>query len=164
MILVAFYQGPREIDLTARELLGRAGNLGLLLVTAIIVEFPKFEIGSLDIALIETPHIGGILKIFRYTDSGLQLFSEYAGVSNHRIGSTELGLGRVVSSSPRDLLLVPNQAHRALVLLEWSEDGVNELARIELPGRLESSLMQSGENRWRFRLVSGEFYKVSVQQ
>ncbi len=43
------------------------------------------------------------------TNSNLSLFAEYPGISTHRMGSTELGLGRVASVKPRDQLLVPDQ-------------------------------------------------------
>ena len=51
--------------------------------------------GRPDIALVATPHIGGLLRLYRFKDGTLSLFAEYSGVSTHRIGSTELGLGRL---------------------------------------------------------------------
>ena len=93
-----------------------------------------------DIALVATPHIGGQLRLYRVEADQLALFAHYSGVSTHRIGSTQLGLGRVVSASPRDRLLVPNQSRRALMLLEWTGSQWQEIARVELPGVLGSSL------------------------
>lgn len=120
--------------------------------------------GAVDVALVATPHIGGILRLYRVNGVHLSLFAEYAGVSTHHIGSTELGLGRVVAASPRDQLLLPNQTRRVLMLLEWTPHGWREHDRIELPGVLESSLVPAGFNRWRFRVNTERIYEISVVQ
>ena len=120
--------------------------------------------GKLDIALIATPHIGGKLRLFRYNDSTLSLFAEYPGISTHRMGSTELRLGRVVSARPRDQLLVPNQNHRVLMLLEWTPDRWKLIARTELPGQLESALTPTGDGMWRFQLEDGRHFEVKIDR
>ncbi|MBM3357448.1 MAG: VCBS repeat-containing protein [Betaproteobacteria bacterium] len=51
--------------------------------------------GTLDIAVVQTPHIGGIVKIYRLRGSGLTLLAERGQYSTHALGSTELALGRV---------------------------------------------------------------------
>ena len=48
--------------------------------------------GKLDIALVATPHIGGILRLYHFTEPKLSKFAEYRGVSTHSLGNTELGL------------------------------------------------------------------------
>jgi hypothetical protein len=118
--------------------------------------------GHADIALVATPHIGGILRLYRLTGATLSLFAEYSGVSTHRLGSTELGLGRVISATPRDRLLVPNQARRALMLLEWSDNGWQEHTRVTLPGELISSLIPVDVDRWRVRLDTGTHYEIQL--
>jgi hypothetical protein len=120
--------------------------------------------GQLDIALVATPHIGGKLRLYRYNDSTLSLFAEYPGVSTHRIGRTELGLGRVVPTRPRDQLLVPNQSHRVLMLLEWTPDRWKLIARTELPGQLESELTPTGDGRWHFQLENGRHFEVKIDR
>ena len=118
--------------------------------------------GKSDIALVATPHIGGKLRLYQFSNSSLSLFAEYLGVSTHRIGSTELGLGRVVPSKPRDRLLVPDQRHRVLMLLEWSPKGWRELTRAVLPGTLGSSLVSSGDKRWHFRLRDDRHFEIQL--
>lgn len=120
--------------------------------------------GHPDIALVATPHIGGILRLYGFKDGTLSLFAEYPGVSTHRIGSTELGLGRVIPAVPRDRVLVPNQTRRALVLLEWTPDGWYEMTRAELPGTLGSSLIPLTANRWRFRLENGKYNEIQLDE
>ena len=120
--------------------------------------------GKLDIALVATPHIGGKLRLYRFKDSNLSLFAEYPGISTHRMGSTELGLGHVVSASPRDQLLVPDQTRRVLMLLEWSPNQWQVVARTVLPGRLGSSLTPTGDGGWRFQLEDGRHFEVQIDR
>ena len=118
--------------------------------------------GHTDIALVATPHIGGLLRLDLIEGATLKLFAEYSGVSTHRIGSTELGLGHIVSASPRDQLLVPDQARRAIMLLEWTPDGWQEITRVELSGSLGSALMPLQADRWQFRLENGNCYEIQL--
>ena len=118
--------------------------------------------GSVDVALVATPHIGGILRLYRVDGAHLSLFAEYSGVSTHKIGSTELGLGQVISANPRDQLLLPNQTRRRLMLLEWTPQGWREHSHVELPGVLESSLIPVGLRQWRFQLNTGIYYEILV--
>jgi hypothetical protein len=120
--------------------------------------------GKLDIAIVATPHIGGTLRLYRFNQAKLSLFAEYPGISTHQLGSTELGLGRVVPASPRDQLLVPNQTRRALMLLEWSPDQWRVAARAALPGPLGSSLAPTQDGKWRFHLEDGRHFAVQISR
>lgn len=119
--------------------------------------------GQLDIALVATPHIGGTLRLYEYAVPELKLFAEYKGVSTHSIGSTELGLGQVVSAHPRDWLLVPDQTRSTLLLLEWSMSGWQIKSRVALTGKITSSLVPSGDNRWHLRLDDGKHIEIDLQ-
>jgi hypothetical protein len=119
--------------------------------------------GKLDLALVATPHIGGILRLYRFEPPALTLFAETGDVSTHRMGRTELGLGQVAPASPRARLLLPDPAQRALRLLEWEPAGMREIARGALPARLDSSLIPAGRDRWRFRLEDGRFMEVRIR-
>jgi FG-GAP-like repeat len=118
--------------------------------------------GRPDIALVATPHIGGKLRLYRLEGAVLRRFAEFSGVSTHRIGSIELGLGRIVPAVPRDRLLVPDQAHRVLMLLEWTRGGWQERSRVALPGRLASSLVPVADARWQFRLENGQLLEIGL--
>jgi len=118
--------------------------------------------GHLDMALVATPHIGGILRLYRFTLPTLSQFAKIGGVSTHRIGSTELGLGQVVSGSDRDRLLVPDQSRRSLILFEWSSSGLRELTRVALPAPVSSSLKPVSRYAWRLRLQDGRHIEVRL--
>lgn len=118
--------------------------------------------GRPDVAVLVTPHIDGVLRLYRWGEGILVPFAEHRGVTNHEVGSTELGLGVVAPARPRDRLLLPVQDRRALVLLEWSEGGVVEVARAPLAAPLAGSLIPVGKGRWRTRLADGRHVDVSV--
>lgn len=120
--------------------------------------------GRQDIALVATPHIGGILRLYQYTPPELTVFAERRGVSTHAIGSTELGLAQVVKARPRDWLLVPVQTLRVMLLLEWSPDGWRTVSRIDLPDVIASSLVPSGTDRWHLRLGNGKHVQITLQR
>lgn len=116
----------------------------------------------MDLALVSTPHIGGVLKLFSYTPPNLTSYAEMRGVSTHSIGSTALGMGRVVKGEPKDLILAPSQQHNELLLLEWIDGKIVEKARVTLPARMESDLVPTGRNQWTFRLQNGIYYTVKA--
>jgi hypothetical protein len=118
--------------------------------------------GRLDIALVATPHIGGRLRLYRYAVPTLTLFAEAGGVSTHSIGSTELDLGRIVHHEDRDRILLPDQSHTSLLLLEWRPSGIKQLARQTLPAAIVTSLRPAGANRWRFQISGGRHLEVQV--
>ena len=63
--------------------------------------------GRVEIAYVETPHIGGTLRVWELVDGKLHPEQAVAGFSNHAIGSRELDLSAV---------------------LDWNADGVPDLA------------------------------------
>ncbi len=119
--------------------------------------------GRPDIAVVLTPHIGGILRLFRFTEPLLEPFADHMGVSTHSFGSFDLAMGRVVDRRPRDRLLLPDQAHRRMRLLEWTDGAIEEVASVELPAPLASGLTPIGPNRWRLRLDDGRRFELQAR-
>lgn len=115
-----------------------------------------------DLAIVSTPHIGGVLKIYTYTPPRLSSYAQLHGVSTHFIGSTTLGMGRVISGEPKDLILAPDQDRNELLLLEWIDGEIVEKARVALPAAIISDLVPAGHNRWTFQLQNGSYYTVKV--
>ena len=115
--------------------------------------------GRLELAAVITPHIGGILRLYRFTPPTLSAFAETGDVSTHAIGSTALAMGHVLAAVPRALMLVPDQAHRRLRLLAW-DGGWSTLATEDLPGRQRGALVAIGEKRWRGHSDGGDFAVV----
>jgi hypothetical protein len=80
--------------------------------------------GQLDIASVTTPHIGGVLTLYRFRPPQLVPFARAADVSNHRFGSLEQQLAVVVEQpGRRPAVLVPDMQHTALHALRWDAPG-----------------------------------------
>ncbi|MES2631590.1 MAG: VCBS repeat-containing protein [Pseudomonadota bacterium] len=80
--------------------------------------------GRLELASVTTPHIGGILTLYRYDPPRLVPLAREADVSNHRLGAVEQRLSAVVSApGAAPWVLVPDQSRRNLRMLGWHGDG-----------------------------------------
>ena len=71
--------------------------------------------GYPEIGYVETPHIGGTGKLFEIVSDKLAYRAEFAGVSNHKIGSDEITGG--VNDG---IWHLPNQAMTSMIELTWS--------------------------------------------
>ena len=78
--------------------------------------------GNVEIAWIETPHIGGTLKIARLFNDSLWLLDEEEGVSNHQISSRNLCLSVVTTSNISKNLYVPNDPHDAIIGFRFQDE------------------------------------------
>lgn len=96
--------------------------------------------GQLDVASVLTPHIGGVLQLFRYQPPSLVLFARTLDVSNHRMGALEQSLAVIVQApGQRPTIVLPDMTRRALHALRWdAPDQWTELADVmPLPGLIE---------------------------
>ena len=103
--------------------------------------------GALDVALVETPHIGGELQLW----SGASLLAgaprELAalrGFSNHAIGSRALDLAETVATADGPVLVVPGADRRALRAMRYANGGWSEVARLDLPGAVATDIASVG--------------------
>ena len=48
------------------------------------------------------------------------------------------------------------------MLLEWTTKDWQEITRVELPGKLGSSLRPLNSNRWYFKLENGKYYEIQL--
>lgn len=92
--------------------------------------------GWLDIALVESPEIGGSVVLYRYQQGRFNEIGRYFGVSTHETGSRELRTTRIVRGQTRDHLLVPDQSWKKLLLLSWRPTGVHRMKEWPLPAKL----------------------------
>lgn len=89
--------------------------------------------GTIEIAIIRTPHIGGILKLYSWAGEKLVEESQNPGFSNHVIGSPHLGKHAVLDwdgDGVKDIL-VPSQGRDTLVALSLKGGALRELARLD---------------------------------
>jgi FG-GAP-like repeat len=76
--------------------------------------------GKLDIASVTTPHVGGILTLYRYAPPKLEPFAKAMDTSNHRMGDPEQNLAVIVQLPDlRPTVIVPDMSLTALHALRW---------------------------------------------
>ncbi len=78
--------------------------------------------GRQEIVSVTTPHIGGVLTLYRYDPPRLVPLAQEGDISNHRMGAVEQQLAAIVTApGAPPLVVVPDQSRRALRLLRWSQ-------------------------------------------
>ncbi len=114
--------------------------------------------GRKDVAYVRTPHIGGMLRLFRYAD-GLRFISEIDGFSNHAIGAREQRLSAVADiDGDGDMEIVVPSDNRTTVRIVDFKDGLMEIAAVDLPGRVDGPVLAEGSGskaRFVIRLAGG---------
>lgn len=121
--------------------------------------------GSSQIAYVETPHIGGTLRVFEFTGGTLREVLSARGFSNHAIGSRNLGLSATADMNGDGIadLLVPTNSRRELKALSLNSGKVREIASIKLPTELTTDIHVERSARgtaFLFGLDNGRFYRL----
>jgi FG-GAP-like repeat len=131
--------------------LARSSFLGLPFRWLSPVGFADFDgDGKLDIASVTTPHIGGVLTLYRYAPPRIEAFAKAMDVSNHQMGDPNLQMHAILNlPGQRPTVIVPDMTRRALHALRWeSVSGKNEWKELAdarpLPGRIQY-LMPAGQ-------------------
>lgn len=88
--------------------------------------------GRIEVALVETPHIGGVLKLYRWQGGRLAPVVSLPGVSNHAIGSRALTLSAVLDANRDGVpdLLIPDRSRHRLLILAYAGGHLAEIAAI----------------------------------
>ena len=96
--------------------------------------------GRPDIAAVLTPHIGGVLTLYRFAPPVLEQAAQRPGFSNHRIGTAEQQLSAVVTTpGQRPALIVPGVGLRSLHVVRLGGGGEwkSQLAPVFLPAQVQ---------------------------
>lgn len=94
-----------------------------------------------QIAVVETPHIGGVLVVYEYAGGRLVERLRRPGYATHAIGSPVIGMAAVVAGDGADELVVPTQDRRTLVALTMAGGVARERARVGLPAPAATSIL-----------------------
>lgn len=75
--------------------------------------------GAVDIAYVQTPHIGGILKVWSIIDNDFQQIAQARGFSNHGIGSTRVSTAKVADFNNDGVMdmALPDQSRQNTVIV-----------------------------------------------
>jgi hypothetical protein len=106
---------------------------------------------------VHTPHIGGVLHVYRLDGQRLSRRRLMADVSTHAIGSRETDLAAWV----RDRLVLPSQDGRMLRLLDPAADWT-ELFTVDLPGRATMTAALAGGSGVAVLLADGQVVLVGA--
>ncbi|MXU65541.1 FG-GAP repeat domain-containing protein [Oceanomicrobium pacificus] len=90
--------------------------------------------GRTDIAYIETPHLGKVLKLWSWVDGRLQQFAQARGLTNHRIGDEFIWGGlRDCGQGPE--LITSDAAWKRIIATRVGPDGLvfTDLGRHRAP-------------------------------
>lgn len=100
--------------------------------------------GEPEIAYIETPHIGGILKVFRLKAGDFSQVYAAPGFSNHAIGSREQGLSAIFDANGDGAadILIPDARRRQVRLVSFHGGNFRELDKMAIPGKINSGFYQ----------------------
>lgn len=71
--------------------------------------------GLIELVWIETPHIGGILKVAKIKAGTLQVLAEKAQYSNHAIGEQNLCLSVLTEQLNKKVFYVPDQSRNKII-------------------------------------------------
>ena len=80
--------------------------------------------GVVEIAWVQTPHIGGILKIAKIQKGLLRVLDEDFYYSNHAIGQTNLCLSVLINEDSKKVFFLPNQSRDKIVGFSFDGKGL----------------------------------------
>ncbi len=98
--------------------------------------------GSIDIAIIVTPHIGGTLEIWSYAGGRLVKTASKYGFSNHFIGSRNQDLSAVgdVNNDGRPDIATPGAARRQLRIMTLDGNDLKQVGSVDMPARITENI------------------------
>jgi hypothetical protein len=148
--------------------LARSSFLGLPFRWLNPVGFADFDgDGKLDIASVTTPHIGGVLTLYRYAPPRIEPYAKVTDASNHQMGDPNLQMHAVLSlPGTRPTVIVPDMTRRALHALRWEANGGKaqwkELADAKpLPGRVVYLMPTTGSSACA-RLSDDSWWRIAL--
>ena len=118
-----------------------------------------------DIAAVITPHLAGVLQFYRFRNGRLARIAQARGFSNHFIGSNELRLSTVADVNNNGIpdLILPSLARNELLMVGTERNQFRELARVELPARVNRAIGardNNGKIEFLVGLDDGKIYVV----
>jgi hypothetical protein len=86
--------------------------------------------GQVEIVFVSTPHTGGYLHFSRIEGDLLRVYTQFPGVSNHKIGSRNLCLSAITESNGVKTLYLPSNDFTNLLGFQWKNNKIIPLAPV----------------------------------
>lgn len=101
--------------------------------------------GTDEIASVVTPHLSGILTLFRRADTVLEPVASLAGFSNHFIGSTVLGMHLIADINGDGILdiVIPSLGGRRLIAVTFAGGTARVLKTVDHDSRIVTSIVMA---------------------
>ncbi|MDB1123477.1 FG-GAP repeat domain-containing protein [Vibrio algarum] len=99
----------------------------------IVASYDLDSDGTVELAWIQTPHIGGVLKVANIKAGKLEVLSELSGYSNHSIGERNLCLSMVTKTKNTIVFYVPTQDRRQIAGFSFSDNTIQKIENINQP-------------------------------
>jgi hypothetical protein len=98
---------------------------------------------ALDLVVVRTPHIGGVLEIYELTEGKLEISTSFNGYSSHQIGSRNLDASLVTDVNADGIqdIVLPDQSQQYLSALQITDTEWTEIWRVPMNGKLTTNLM-----------------------
>ena len=105
--------------------------------------------GRIEIAVIETPHLGGQLVLYDIQGSRLREVGRYAGFSTHVIGSTVLDMFALLDVNDDDVMdiVLPDQTRRKLHAVSLTKGRLSIIATAKLARPVTMSIVAADIDR-----------------
>jgi len=96
--------------------------------------------GVVELAWIETPHIGGILKVAKINQGTLEVLDSKREYSNHSIGETNLCLSALAIMNSLKVIYIPSQEGDSIVGYVFKDGLLEKIEEISIPVDFTQSL------------------------
>lgn len=96
----------------------------------IVASFDLDNDGTVELTWIQTPHIGGILKVADIKAGKLEVLFELSGYSNHSIGERNLCLSMVAKIGKEIVFFVPTQDRKKIAGFKLSDKVIQKAETI----------------------------------
>jgi len=105
--------------------------------------------GREEIAIVETPHLGALLVVYRWRQNQLVEIVRKSGFSNHRFGDPEQGLSTVIDidGDGTDEMVIPDARIQELQIIRLVDEQVKVVDRIPLDAVLSGGVLAADLNR-----------------
>jgi hypothetical protein len=99
--------------------------------------------GRNEVAVVETPHIGGKLLLFELEGRKLRETARRPGYSTHGIGSTVLAMAAIFDADGDGVvdIMLPTQDRRTLATVTFAKGKFRNLERVGVKGRIVSAVV-----------------------